>query len=182
MSIEEYLARERRAEGGDRHQLWDGEVFPVVAASAAHERIVRNVLVGLAARLTGRPCEPFGSNLRIRVPIRARYVYADVNVACDPSFEDDEADTLTNPRVVFEVLSPSTERFDRGEKFAGYRSIPSLAEYVLIAQAERAVDHFVRQPEGTWVLHPIAGQGELSLASIDCALDLDAIYEGVLPR
>lgn len=151
----------------------------MVAASVAHERIVRNVLVRLVEQLAGRPCEPFGSNLRIRIPARARYVYADVSVACDPRFEDDEADALLNPSVVVEVLSPSTERFDRGDKFAGYRSIPSLADYVLIAQAERSVDHFARLPDGTWRLEPLAGEGRVVLRGVDAALDLDEIYEGV---
>ena len=172
-----YLAFERVAE--ERHQLWDGEVFPMVAASLAHERLVRNLLVELTAGLRDRGCEPLPSNLRVRIPNGDRYVYPDVSVVCgEPHFEDEHQDVLENPRAIIEVLSPSTERFDRGEKFAGYRAIGTLEHYVLVAQDRRGVEHFRRQRDGTWILRAIE-DGELALDSLDVVLPLDAIYRGV---
>ena len=177
VSREEYLAFERASQ--ERHQLWDGEVFAMSGASRKHERIVRNLIWRLSERLEGKPCEPFPSNMRIRIPATERYVYGDVTVACDATFEDEELDTLTNPRIVIEVLSDSTEKFDRVAKFEGYRSIPSLLEYVLVAQDRRAIDHYRRQPDGKWLLTPLLDEGELVLDSVRCTLPLREVYFGV---
>jgi Uma2 family endonuclease len=172
----EYLAFDRSQE--QRHELWDGEVFPMSAASMAHERVVRNLVRRLSEQLDGAPYEPFPSNLRVRIPGADRYVYPDALVACGPQIEDDHEDTLLNPRAIFEVLSPSTERFDRGEKFAGYRTIASLTDYVLLSTDRTLVEHYRRQEDDTWILRALE-QGTLELSSVAVSIALDQLYRGV---
>jgi Uma2 family endonuclease len=169
-----YLAGERAS--GVKHELWRGDVFAMAGASYAVSRIVANLVAALRDALAGGPCRALPSDMKVHVPSREAFVYPDASIVCGPpSFYDPAQDVLTNPAAVFEVLSESTERFDRGEKFVGYRSIPSLRECVLVSQHERLVEHYVRSPDGTWVLHEHAGEGAVALA---CGgrLDLAALY------
>jgi Uma2 family endonuclease len=176
---QEYLARERRAE--EKSEYWDGEVFLMTGASRAHNLIVLNVGGELHEQLKEHPCEVYPSNMRVRIPNTARYVYPDVSVVCgEPQFEDEELDTLLNPTVIVEVLSPSTEAFDRGKKLDSYRTIPSLQECLLIAQDERRVYLYTRQPDNRWLLSEASDlDATLSLDSIGCQIALVEIYRKV---
>lgn len=175
VSYEDYLAAERTSSA--KHELWRGEVFAMAGASYAHNRIVANLLAELRDALRSKPgCVPLPSDMKVHVPSREAFVYPDASIVCGPpEFFDETQDVLTNPAAVFEVLSDSTERFDRGEKFVGYRSIPSLRECVLISQHERRVEHYARRDDGTWVLQEIAGDGAVALVS-GAPLELAAIY------
>ncbi len=174
VSPESYLAGERA--GQIKHELWRGEVFAMAGASYVHNRIVANLVAALRDALAGGPCVALPSDMKVHVPSREAFVYPDASIVCgSPELYDAAQDVLTNPAAVFEVLSESTERFDRGDKFVGYRSIPSLRECVLVSQRERLVEHYVRHADGTWVLHEHAGEGAVALA---CGgmLDLAELY------
>lgn len=174
VSTQDYLAFERAAE--TKHELWRGEVFAMAGASFAHNRIVANLLAGLRDALANGACVALPSDMKVHVPSRDGFVYPDASIVCGaPEFFDATADVLTNPSAAFEVLSDSTERFDRGAKFVGYRSISSLRECVLISQHERRVEQYTRSDDGNWVLHEVAGEGGVLLAA-GGALELEALY------
>ena len=175
-----YLELDRSS--ADKHELWDGSAYAKTGASLAHNRLVRNLLVSLSRALEGKDCEVFPSDLRVRIPDRARYLYPDLSVVCGPpQLEDERGDTLLNPRVVIEVLSASTEAFDRGQKFEAYRELPSLVEYVLVAQDAARVDHFSLDAErGVWALHPYAREDTLRFPTLGVEVPLAVIYAGVL--
>lgn len=175
MRAEEYLAFDRASQA--KHELWDGEVFAMSGASLAHNRIVRNLVRHLGNALEGMGCEVLPSDMRVRIGLRSRYVYPDVTVVCGPPQLEGEADVLTNPNLVVEVLSPSTEAFDRGDKFAGYRSLPSVREVVLISQDARRVECYARHLDDAWILREHTGNASVSLGPV--SLTLDRIYEGV---
>lgn len=179
MQAEEYLAFDRAAEG--KHELWDGEVFAMSGASLAHNRIVRNLLRHLGNPLEGMGCEVLPSDMRVRIEpagrAGSRYVYPDVTIVCGPPHLEGEADVLRNPNLVVEVLSPSTEAFDRGEKFVGYRSLPSVHEVVLVSQDARRVECYTRQLDGSWVLREHTGAASISLGP--APVTLAQIYDGV---
>jgi len=133
------------------------------------------------ARLKGRSCEVYGSALRVKVPTTGLYAYPDVSVICGKAqFEDRRQDTLVNPNVIFEILSRSTEGYDRGEKFANYRTLESLSDYILISQHRPLVEHYARQPDESWLLRSYEGvEAILPVPSIDCELPLADIYDKV---
>ena len=174
----EYLAIERKAEL--KSELIHGVMYAMSGASREHNLIAVNVAAAVHAHLVGRPCEVYSHNMRVKISDTGAYVYPDVVVACgDVQFEDAEVDTLLNPVLAVEVLSPSTEAFDRGAKFSHYRRLPSLQEYVLIAQDRLSVQRFVRQGD-VWVWSEVDEMaGALELSSIACALPLSAVYAKV---
>ncbi|WP_437520866.1 Uma2 family endonuclease [Sorangium sp. So ce726] len=181
LSPEEYLALERSSEV--KHEYAGGEVFAMSGGTREHSLIAANVVGELRSSLRARPCEAHASDLRIKNVTTGRYVYPDASVVCgQPLFEDEHRDTLLNPTAVFEVLSDSSESYDRGGKFALYRGIPSIADYVLLSQKQVEVEHFRRQPDGTWLLR-VLGPGErLQIASIGCDLAVDELYLKVFAR
>lgn len=174
---EEYLAYERASPG--RHEYVRGEIFAMAGASEAHNTITLNVAVALRNQLRGGPCRAYASDMRVQVDARRSYVYPDVVVVCgERRFEDDQVDTLLNPTLVVEVLSPSTEAFDRGAKAEYYRQIPSVQEYVLIAQDRIHVEQYTRATSGAWTLREFASHSEvIVLSSIDVSLPVDEAYE-----
>jgi Uma2 family endonuclease len=174
----EYLALERAAEF--KSEFFDGQIYAMTGASRNHNRVAGNAFAALHAQLRGRPCEAFIGDMRVKVNATGLYTYPDVVVVCGgPRFEDDQVDTLLNPTVVIEVLSESTERYDRGEKFAHYRRLDSLQEYVLIAQLQVRVERYVRQGE-QWLLSEIGDpDDEVEVGAIGCRLALREIYERV---
>jgi Uma2 family endonuclease len=178
LTEEQYLALDRAAEF--RSEFIDGEMFAMSGGTNRHGRIQRNLLVELDLALREGACEPFGSHSRVRVSSRA-YLYPDVSVVCGgPQAVDDEDDILVNPVAIFEVLSPSTEKYDRGLKFQLYRTIDSLKEYILINQDQILVERFTRQLDGTWSLHDYQGSGEeLKIDAIEVAFPLHRIYDRV---
>lgn len=180
MTPAEYLAFERRSE--EKHEYADGEIFAMAGAKRRHNLIATNLGGELRQALRDRPCEIYPSDMRVSIPSARRYVYPDVTVVCDtPVFTDDEDDTLENPTAVFEVTSDSTEGYDRGDKFAKYRTVASIAEYVLVSHRAVAIDHYTRMPEGTWVLRTY-GPGQ-RVAMVACGIDLavNEVYLKVFP-
>jgi Uma2 family endonuclease len=176
---DEYLALERTADV--KSEYLDGEIFAMAGASPRHALIVTNVAAELRAQLRRRPCAVFSTELRVRVAPDGLYTYPDVVVVCGPlQLHDETRDTLTNPSVIVEVLSRSTQNSDRGEKFEQYRKLASLAEYVLIAQDRPHVELFARQADGSWVLSETNDpQQAIDLAAIGCRLELAEIYAKV---
>jgi len=172
---EEYLAREREAE--TKSEFYDGEVFAMAGGTRRHSVIATNVSAELRDALRDRPCETYNSDMRVRCP-NGLGTYPDVSVACEPMFEDTREDTLLNPSVIVEVLSPSTEAWDRGAKFKAYRGLASLREYLLVSQDERLVEQYVRQSEfDRWLLTTCSESGEsIQLPTLDVTLALDDIY------
>lgn len=180
LTPEQYLEIERKAE--IRSEYYNGEMFAMAGAARAHVLIVHNVDRVLGNQILERPCEIYSHDMRVRVPATGLYTYPDIAGTCDkPQFADNELDTLLNPRLIVEVLSPSTEAYDRGRKFEHYRSIDSLQEYLLIASERIHVELFTRQTDGRWLLSSEAGRMEdvVELASIDCRLKLADVYRKV---
>lgn len=168
-----------------KHEFLNGQVWAMAGGSPDHARIAMNVSRIVANALQGRPCSAFSSDLRVRVKATGLATYPDVSVVCgelelDP--EDRKAHTVTNPTVLVEVLSPSTQNYDRGEKLGHYQLIESLREILLIAHDRREVEIVRREDDGTWSRH-IARDGERArLASIDCELPVAEIYRNPLTR
>lgn len=180
LSSAEYLALERSSEV--RHEYADGEVFAMAGGTLEHNLISANLTGELRAALKDRACFVCPADMRIRIS-SARYTYPDVSVVCgEPAFEDPRRDTLLNPSVVFEVLSDSSESYDRGGKFAQYRTLASLTDYVLVDQREILIEHFSRQPDGTWVLRVVGAGQRLELPSIGCGIAVEEIYLKVFDR
>ena len=174
----EYLALERAAE--NKSEYLAGEIYALAGASEQHITLTLNIAAELRTQFRGRPCRVYASDLRIKVAASGLYTYPDVVAACgELRFEDGHRDTLLNPTVIFEVLSPSTEAYDRGKKFAHYRRLESLMAYVLVAQDEVHLEHYARQGSD-WLLQEARGRGDtIHLPSVGGALSLSAIYENV---
>jgi len=179
LTPEEYLALERKAEY--KSEYLAGEMFAMSGASPRHVLIVTNVVAELRGQLKQRPCTVYSSDLRVKVSPTGLYTYPDVVVVCDqPQFADEQRDTLLNPTLIVEVLSESTKDYDRGEKFEHYRTLPSLREYILIAQDKYHVEHFVRQPDNRWLLSETnLLEDTIHLSSIACDLALAEVYDKV---
>ncbi len=180
LTPDEYLTRERKSEY--KSEYFNGEVFAMTGASRNHNLIAINIASELREQLRSRPCEVYGSDMRVRIPTRDLYTYPDVVVVCkQPAFEDDYVDTLLNPALIVEVLSESTGSYDRVKKFGYYRLIDSLSEYLLVAQDEFRVEQYARQPEGPWLLSDIRSLDKgVELRSIQCSLEMKEIYEKVV--
>lgn len=175
---EHYLTLERQAK--HRSEYINGSIVAMAGASRQHNLIAGNVFGELRTQLRGRPCEAYINDMRVKISVTGLYTYPDVAALCgEPQFEDSHVDTLLNPSVIVEVLSESTEAYDRGEKFAHYRRLESLRDYVLIAQDKVRVEHYVRQGD-QWVLSEAnALTSTIHLSSINCKLALRDIYERV---
>jgi len=168
---EDYLAAERLS--ATRHELFDGSVVAMAGGSEAHNLISGNALGELRNALRDRGCRVYPGDMRIRVPRTRSYFYADVSVVCgDPEFDDEKRDVLLNPLVVVETLSPSTEAYDRGEKFREYRKIPSLREYVLISQHQPYVEVHSRCEFNRWESRFAEG--------LDASIELPAVQATIL--
>ena len=180
ISPEDYLTWERAGEV--KHEYRDGEVVAMVGASREHTLIVSSTNFLLYGQVQDRPCEIYSNDMRVQIRQGQRYTYPDLTVVCgEPQFGDDYLDNLLNPTVIIEVLSPSTEGYFRGEKFHHYRAIPSLREYLLIAQDAFRIEHFARQGEHHWLLTVADGlEASVYLASIDCTLRLADVYKKVV--
>lgn len=175
----EYLAMEREA--SYKSEFCAGEIFALAGASREQNIIVANLTTSLNTQLEDTDCEVYPGDMRVKTPDTTFYTYPDLIVVCgSPRFEDDLADTLLNPVLIVEVLSPSTETYDRTRKFADYRKIESLREYVLISQEEPRVTQYGKQPTGSWLFREASGLSDVvNLASINCELALEKIYRKV---
>lgn len=176
---EEYLAIERAAEY--KNEYVSGEIFAMTGASRKHNLIVANIVRTLGSQLLGKPCEVYPGEMRVKAPAARSYVYPDVVVVCgEPQFEDDYLDTLLNPGLVVEVLSKSTESYNRLAKSAYYRTIESLVEYLLVAQEEYRVEQYVKQADGRWLLSDVRLlDSVIELKSIGCSLALHDLYDRI---
>jgi Uma2 family endonuclease len=174
-SPQEYLALERKSE--TRNEYYSGEISAMAGASREHNLIVANILREVGNQLEDRPCESYPSDMRVYIEATGRYTYPDVTVVCgEPQFQDREFDTLLNPTVIIEILSPTTEAYDRGVKFRHYRRIGSLREFVLISQDRMMVEQYRRQGND-WILSDVSEPDQvLKLESIGCQIRLDRIY------
>ncbi len=179
LSEQDYLEFERAAP--ERHEYADGEIFAMSGGTFEHSSVAANVLRALGNALQGRGCRALTSDMRIKIPTRGRYVYPDGAIVCDrPRFVDEHRDTLINPRLILEVLSDTSEAYDRGDKFAQYRTVESLDEYVLASQKEPKIEVFTRQADGSWMLRIYGPGGQVALKSLECVIEVDRVYEDVL--
>lgn len=174
-SAEEYLSLERCAT--IKNEFHDGQIYAMTGASRAHNLISGNIYRELSQQLKQRPCEAYVNDMRVKATQARSYHYPDIAVVCGtPEFEDAQVDTLLNPTLLIEVLSPSTEAYDRGGKFAHYRKIESLREYLLVTQDQPAIERYVRQGD-VWVLSEALGlEASVALESIGCRLSLREVY------
>lgn len=176
-TAEEYLAFERQAL--DKHEYYKGEVFAMSGNTMAHNRIQVNFLISVGSFLKDKSCDVFGSELRVHVPLNDWYTYPDAIIVCDePQMQDEEFDTLLNPTVVIEILSKTSQSYDRGDKFSLYRSIPSIKEYILVHSEKVGVEHHQRQANDSWLLTENK-QDSLFIQSIQYALPLAELYASV---
>src|SRR5262245_47893852 len=179
LTAADYLAIERRAEF--KSELFKGEKIAMPRASREHNRVKENLVGELGARLKGGPCQTFSSDQRVLVEATGLYTYPDIVILCGSGAYDPlDRDTLTNPTALIEVLSPSPERFDRGCKFRNYQQIPTLVEYLLVAQDEPFCERRVRQADGSWALVGFEGlSATLEFTSVAARIPLADVYAGV---
>ena len=175
MSLQAFLDWENQQPG--RHEFYRGEVFAMVGARRVHGIVALNVAAALKTRLQGRPCQAFIESMKVRVADDAVF-YPDVFVTCDARDLRTEM-VFEHPVLIVEVLSASTQAFDRGAKFAAYRGLTSLREYVLIDPETRGVEVFRRNERGLFELHDQSGAAALMLASVDAGIPMDEVFEGV---
>jgi Uma2 family endonuclease len=175
MTQEEYLAFERASE--EKHEYADGEIFAMSGGTREHSLAAANVLGELRSALLDRPCEVHGSDMKIKAAATRKYHYPDVSVVCgQPLFEDETRDVLLNPKLIVEVLSDSTERYDRGDKFTSYRTLDTLEDYVLVSQTAVLVEHYHRLPDGMWLYRALGPGERLALGSLGCEIPVERIY------
>ena len=179
LTPEEYLTWERKQPF--KNEYHNGQIVAMSGASRWHNRITVDITIQLGNQLMDSDCEVFAGEMRVRTSPTVSYLYPDVIVVCgEPRFEDDTFDTLLDPIVVIEVLSPSTAAYDRGEKFESYKQLTSLQEYILISQNKVRVEHYYRQ-EAQWNRNTFQHLEDLlSLPSIECEVPLRAIYRRVV--
>jgi Uma2 family endonuclease len=173
---EEYLTIERKA--NERGEYFEGEIFVMAGASKEHNLIVGNAFAELHAQLKKRPCQVYANDMRVKVSTSGLYTYPDIIVSCGKEqFDDKYKDTLLNPTLIIEVLSNSTEAYDRGEKFKQYRQLESLMEYVLINQDKYLIEHYIRLPDNRWLFSGTDDlQDIVQLSTINCHLTLHEVY------
>ena len=178
LSIEEYLQFEK--ESIDKHEYYLGEIFAMSGASNKHVKIHSNLFIALGSLLRGKSCQPYGSDLRIHIPQNSLFTYPDLAVICNDLISSDiDEDSFIQPTIIFEILSPSTRQYDRGEKFRLYRAIPNLKEYVLIDSESINIEAFRIKEKGFWELHEYkAISDQLALPSLSVVISIQEIYEG----
>lgn len=180
-TVSEYLAFERTAEV--RHEYRNGEILAMAGGSYNHSLILANLIRELGNALKGKPCRALESNLRVKIPRTPLYTYPDATVICgDPQFDpsDTGMETIINPRALFEVISPTSEAYDRGEKFTRYRQLESLQEYVLVSQESPHVQVFVRQEGATWLFTAFSGlDAQARIGGLEIDIPLREIYASI---
>jgi Uma2 family endonuclease len=178
-TFEGYLAAEREADV--RHEYVDGQVFDMVGASENHNIIVANLTTFILTQMKGRPCLVYANDMKVRIDAENVCKYPDITALCgEREFLDDRRDVLLNPSLIIEVLSDSTEAYDRGEKFALYRRLPSLKDYILASQDRKRIELYTKQADGGWLLTEYNDDDDkIVLESIDCMLILRDVYDKV---
>ena len=178
LSVEEYLQFEKASR--DKHEYFKGEIFAMAGAGARHNVIFSNLFGDLAYRLKGKPCKPYGSDLRVHIPENSLFTYPDISIICGeiiPSQVD--ADTAVQPTVIIEILSPSTRNYDQGIKFKLYREIPTLKEFITIDSESIGIEAYRINSQGNWELKDYRSIDEtLTIPSVGLSLSLKEVYEG----
>ncbi|AKJ27878.1 hypothetical protein AAW51_1187 [Caldimonas brevitalea] len=174
MTLADFLAWESQQD--TRHEFFRGEVFAMTGGSARHNRVILNLAAHLGSHLDGTPCQVFAESMKVQLADEA-VLYPDVMVTCGKAQAGDEQ-TITDPKLIIEVLSPSTKGYDKRNKFILYRSLPTLREYALIDPASREVEVFTLTADG-WLLSDQSRAADLALASIDCRMPMEAVFKGV---
>ena len=180
LSPEDYLKFEREAE--TRHEFLDGEIYQMAGESLSHSRVCVNLAREVGNKLKGKSCEALSPNMKLRTSTASLLSYPDLTIVCgEPQFHDTKKDVLTNPKVIFEVLSPSTADYDRTKKFLRYRmGNETMTDYILVSQDYCFIEHFSKQADGNWIYHSLSELAEvLRIGSIDCELSLQEIYDRV---
>lgn len=179
LTASEYLAIERQAEF--KSEFYNGEMFAMAGASPRHNFIRENLSVEIGSRLKGSSCRAVSSDQRVHVSRTGLYTYPDLLIVCgSPELDPADDHSIINPVAIVEVLSPSTEKYDRGAKFRNYQQIPSLMEYILVAQDEAVIERFVRQTDGSWGLISFVGpEATLAFTTVPVQIELKDIYAGV---
>lgn len=172
----EYLAVERASD--TRSEFHDGVMYAMAGGTYRHSRVKTNLTGAASIRLRGQSCQPTDSDMRVLVERTGLYTYPDLTIVCgQPSFEDEVQDSLLNPTVIFEVLSPSTGNYDRGKKFWNYRQLASLKDYILVSTEEILIEHYTRQAAGQWLLTTSeGGDAMLRIGSLNLEIPLAEIY------
>ena len=174
----EYLELEKSAEY--KSEFYKGEIFAMAGASALHNKLVRNLTGLFWEKFRNHPCNVYATDLRVRIDKSSLFTYPDLVIVCGKEdYLDTNFDTLTNPKIIFEVLSDSTEKYDRGQKFSFYREIPSLEEYILVSSREIKIEKFKRVESGKWLFSESKVGEPFLIESIDYSLHLDDVYEKV---
>ncbi len=178
LTVEEYLRWEK--ESVEKNEYYRGEIFAMAGAGARHNIIAVNMLREISLALKGKPCRPYGSDLRVHIPENTLFTYPDISIICGdiiPSKED--TDTAILPAVIIEILSPSTKQYDRGEKFKLYREIPSLKEYIMVDAESIFIESFSINSSSHWELTEYKNtEGSLPILSVGLLLAIADIYEG----
>ncbi len=179
LTVAEYLAIERRAEF--KSEFYDGEMFAMAGASRHHNIVNENLSTEIGTRLKGGRCRTLSRDQRVRIERSGLYCYPDLVIVCGPpEYAAEDPDTLINPQVVVEVLSDSTERYDRTTKFRHYQQLTSVQEYVLVAQDEPLCERYSRQADGSWTVVSFVGlEATLELKSVPIRIPLAEIFTGV---
>lgn len=177
--FDEYLSTER--EQPTRNEFVAGEVYAMTGAKENHNLIVTNLIVSIGSQFKQRPCRVFANDMKVRIDLADACTYPDIAALCgERLFHDDRKDVITNPTLIIEVLSDSTEAYDRGDKFALYRRLPSLREYLLVSQQHIAAELYTRQTDDRWLLSEYNQPGEdITLESVDCRVAMAELYDKV---
>lgn len=177
---EEYLNFER--ESDSRHEFLDGEIYAMAGESLSNSRVCMNLAREVGNKLKGKSCEALSPNMKVKTSTASLFAYPDLTIVCgEPQFHDTKKDVLTNPKVIFEVLSPSTADYDRAQKFLRYRmGNETLTDYILVSQEHCFVEHFVKQTDGNWLYRSLSEISDiLRIETIDCEIGLEEIYDRV---
>lgn len=179
ISPEEYLEQEMAAV--EKHEYYRGEVFGMRGASREHNEIYSNIFTDIGSKLKGKGCKPYGSDFRVHIPKNTLYTYPDIIIICgDPELIDEKFGTVTNPSVIFELLSHSTRNYYKGEKFTLYRDIGSLKEYILVDTERIHVEKHIRREDNSWVLTDYRSLDEFfTIETVQVSLLLKDVYDGV---
>jgi Uma2 family endonuclease len=175
-TLDDYLALE--ASSDVKHEHLDGQIYAMAGGTPEHAALAASVIGLLFTQLRGSRCRPYDADLRVRISATGLSTYPDVTIVCGPrALANDDKNAVTNPTVVIEVTSPSTEEYDRGDKFDHYRTLPSLAEYVLVSHAERSIEVRRRGADGAWSTHHFGARAVAHLESVRAELGVDELYE-----
>ncbi|MCB1179598.1 MAG: Uma2 family endonuclease [Leptospiraceae bacterium] len=177
ISLEEYFKIEESSE--EKHEFYRGEIYAMSGAKRKHNLIVSNLIITFGNFFKSKPCEVYPSDMRVQIDEFNHYTYPDVSLVCGKSILNEKETTLINPNVIIEVLSESTEKYDRGKKFQAYRNIPSLQNYILVSSEYKQIEVFTKSENNTWILSEPDSEKKVFISAIDFSLNLEDVYDKV---